>query len=226
VRLVALVPRRADGGRRDELWRYVEQRWHDEHPEITIFEGHHDHGSFNRSAALNEAAAAAGDWDLAVIMDADSFVGPRQLQRGVMEAVSSGQVVFPHEQFSYLSRKMSDRIMAGYRGDWSAGIEWELASTCSSCVIVRRDLWDEVGGFDEGFIGWGMEDVAFSLACQALRAGCQRLPGRVWHLHHQPTTGAHHEFTANVERMRRYEACDYRAGPMRELLNELHAVRV
>ena len=61
TRVVFLVPRRADDGHRDELWRYARKRWEALFPEWPVFEGHHDVGPFNRSAAVNLAADLADE---------------------------------------------------------------------------------------------------------------------------------------------------------------------
>lgn len=222
MRVVVLVPRRADLGRRDKLWAFVSARWAAEHPTWGVHEGHDDGpGPFNRAAAINRAALAAGTWDVAVIADSDSFVGTDQVNDAVRRAARSRQIVFAYDVFHYLDRRMSDAILRGYLGAWEPGIEWSMHGTCSSMVVVHRSLWDRVHGFDPGFIGWGMEDVAFSLACQAMGRGMQRIRGPVWHLHHplQPRSDA--TTVPNVERMRRYEACNYDPHAMAALIAEL-----
>lgn len=222
MNVAVLVPRRSDGGRRDEVWVWLRERWNREHPDYTVIEGNHDDGAFNRSAAIN--LAAGGDWDVAVIADSDSFVEPRNLIRAVNTAADSRQITFAYHEFRYLTRKMTEKIMGGYRGNWYAGVEFTLTNTCSSMVVVPRSLWDDVGGFDEGFVGWGFEDVAFSLACQALGGGMQRIQGDVWHLFHQPSTENNHaspQWHANRARMLRYGDCDYDPAKVRALLEEL-----
>lgn len=224
MRVVGLTPRRADGGRRDVVAAWIRNRWETEHPEWPLIEGHHNDGPFNRSEAINRAAEAAGEWDVAIITDADSFVGPDQLDQAVDLAARTGQITFAYDSFRYLNRPGSKQIMAGYLGDWFPFVEWTLTGTCSSMVVVPRSLWDQAGGFDPGFRGWGMEDVGFSLACQALGGGMQRVPGTVWHLFHAPSTENHHEspyYQANVDRMNRYRGCDYDPEKMAALLSEL-----
>jgi hypothetical protein len=188
---------------------------------VEIFEGYHDDGPFNRSLAVNRAAEAAGDWDVAVVADSDSFVGDDQFWSAVGVAFGTGQITFAFSLFRYLSREMTQNVMSGFTGDWSPGVEWELGGTCSSQVVVRRDLWDKVRGFDPGFVGWGMEDVAFSLACTSLGGGARRVAGDVWHLWHPPSTDATPLREANTERMRRYEACHYDPVCMRAVISEL-----
>ena len=227
-RAVCLVPRRSDGGRRDEVWAWVRDRWLSTHPDIELFEGHDDGpGPFNRCRAINSAAARAGDWDVAVIADADSFVAGEQVEAAVQAALLGPcRFWLTYDAFHYLTRSMSDRIMAGFDGWWGAdgGIEWTMAGTCSSSVVVTRSLWDEVGGFDEGFVGWGFEDVGFSHACQTFGGGVQRIPGGAWHLHHPPSTENDSRspvWEANRQRMERYHACSYDPPAMRALLDEI-----
>lgn len=226
MRVVTLVPRRADGGRRDAIWDWVRGRWVATHPEVEVFEGHHDDGPFNRSAAVNAAADLAGDFDVAIVADSDSFVPAEQINQAVAIASSTCQITFAYTRFAYLNRRMSNKVMSGFCGDWWPGVEWTLAGTCSSMVVVPRALWDEVGGFDDGFTGWGFEDVAFSVACQAIGGGMNRTAGEVWHLHHQtqPTSSQKSPtWQPNLDRMKRYEQCDFNGDKVRSLLAELRS---
>lgn len=228
MNVAVLVPRRSDGGRRDVVWAWVLRRWEDEHPEWPVFVGQHIDGPFNRSLAINRASRDAGDWDVAIVADSDSFVAVDQLRAAVDLAAKTGQITFAYDQFRYLSRRMSDKVMGGYVGDWYKGVEWTMTNTCSSMVVVPRALWDEVGGFDEGFVGWGFEDVAFSLASQALGGGMQRTPGDVWHLHHPSSTENNHNsplWQASLARMHLYRDVDYDRRKMEVLLAELRHER-
>ncbi len=224
MKVAVFVPRRADGGRRDQVWAFVRARWESEHPTWAIHEGHHDEGPFNRSAAVNSAATAAGDWDVAVITDSDSFAGVDQVDRCVAQVSRTGRIGFAYDRFCYLNRPGSDLVMDGHRGAWEPHVEWTMTGTCSSLVVVRRDLWDRVGGFDEGFIGWGMEDVAFSVCCQVLGGPPVRSPGPVWHLWHEPShaNGNTPTYHANVARLKRYEDCNWQADRVTALLAEIH----
>jgi GT2 family glycosyltransferase len=61
--------------------------------------------------------------------------------------------------------------------DAALGIEWlpappgvppgepppAVAMLAGACIAVRRDLFDAVGGFDEGLVRWGSEDAELSL---------------------------------------------------------------
>lgn len=225
-RVVVLVPRRSDGGHRDGVWAWLRRRWATDHPDWDVYEGDEGgDGPFNRSAAINDAARQAGDWDVAVIADADSLVSAQQATTAAALAACTGQIVFGFERFRYVGAEMSARMMAGYQGDWTPGVEWTMQGTCSSNVVVARPLWDAAGGFDPGFVGWGFEDVAFSLVCQSLGAGMHRVAGDLWHLWHEPSphTGDSDSpiWQANKARCDRYIAAAYDRARMLALLADL-----
>jgi hypothetical protein len=221
-RVVLLVPRRQDHGHRDDLWRWVRARWLSTHPRWPIVEGHHDGtGPFNRSRAINRAAADAGEWDVAVIGDSDSFVSKRQLVAAVDLARRARTITLAYNAYRYLTEPMTRQILAGYRGDWTAGVDETVRDSCSAMVVVTRDTWWKVGGFDERFVGWGFEDVGFSLACQSLCGPIERVEGDVWHLWHD-RTGAAHElptWQANNSLFLRYAAITD-SDAMQQLLDE------
>lgn len=181
MRTVILVPRRADGGPRDRLWEFCRPRWE---PFGPIYEGHHDEGPFNRSAALNAAAREAGDWDIALVVDADVLIDLSHARRALDKAARSGRVAFAHTQFRSLGSEGTERVLNGFLGSWEPLVRWSEGHTASSCLAVPRALWEIVGGFDERFRGWGWEDVAFSLACGTIAGQPDRVEGDVWHLWH------------------------------------------
>lgn len=225
MNVAVLVPIRSDGGRRDEVWRYVRERWaREHHPAWKICTGEHLQGPFNRSVAINLAAEEAGDWDIGIIADADSFVSREQIDAAVARCSDTGQMTLAYDRFCYLGREMSDHIMAGYTGDWWPGVEWTMPGTCSSMVVVTRAIWDEAGGFDEGFdTGWGADDIAASHMFQTFGGGLQRIPGEVWHLWHPPAV--HGDQEQWVPRMNRYAEASYDRDKMHALIDELKAGR-
>lgn len=221
--VVILVPRRADGGVRDDLWRFSRAWWADLFPDWLIVEGHHDEGPFNRSAAINRAADLAGPWDVAVIIDAD--VLPDQAAvHGAVAVARSGQPALGFSLRRHLTARGTREVMAGDRGDWSRHVKQDHKDSVSGAIVVGRGLWDQLGGFDEAFVGWGWEDVAFKLAAETLaERPVARLHGHLWHLWHPVTPERDEkrpEFIANRDRARRYRAARGNLAEMRALLAE------
>lgn len=190
-RIVILVPRRDGFVDRDANWAWVRRWWLAEFPEAELFEGLHQEGLFNRACAVNRAAGLADwqqprPWDIALIIDADVICDPPRVRAGIAEAVKTGRMVLPFDVRHDLDENGTRQVTRGFKGSWRGYIRRTWPNMVSSVNIVTRGLWDAVGGFDEGFIGWGFEDNAFTAACRTFSGGDEiRLPGELWHLYHK-----------------------------------------
>jgi hypothetical protein len=226
-RVVILVPRRAGDPVRDRAWEFVKERW--SALDWPIIEGHHDDGLWNAAVARNAAAREAGDWDVAVFIDADTI--PRDInaiREAVELAARSGSLVRPFRTYVNLDEDASKAVletgslpaMPRRPRRWEAGVK-SLTDATGGIAIVPRRLWDAVGGYDERFKGWGSEDAAFSLACSVL-GGLKLTNGEVWHLWHplQERDPAAPQYKANVALRKRYESAHRRREQMRALVEE------
>lgn len=228
MRVVGLVPRLADGGERDRLWRFCKSHWAEQFPELLIVEGHDETlGPFNRSAALN--AAAEGEWDVAVILDADTILDADLVRRGIDVAAETGRLVLPFSDRCLVSRQGTRKILEGCRGSWRRFVAARQTPSdsyvyISGCQVVPRVLWDEIGGFDERFESYGGEDDAFHAASVALTghdAREDRFEGSAWHLWHRPSPEARNRpaRTLVMALAERYTSCSDEQQ-MRALLAE------
>lgn len=192
MRSVILVPRREGFPDRDALWRFCRPWWGGVLPDLTIYEGHHELGLFNRSAALNRASAMAGEWDVALVIDSDVVCDPARVREALRLAAETGNMVLPFDVRRDLNGRGTAKVIEGYQGSWKPYIWRSWKDQHSSVVAIPRRLWDAVGGFDEGFSGWGMEDTAFAIACEVI-GGVRaiHLPGELWHLFHAPAPEGH-----------------------------------
>lgn len=225
ARVVILVPRRAGIEDRDRLWQFVRDWWQEGHPDWPIIEGHHEVGPFNRALAINDAARAAGDWDVAVIIDADVLLDPEAVRAGVEFAADNARMVVGYNDRVHLTPRGTESILNGYRGNWEARgmVKQRHPESVSSCVIVNRELWQRTGGFDEAFDGWGWEDVAFGVACDTFGdGGIVRMSGTLFHLWHQPSAENNPReatFKANKARGEMYKAARYDRAALRALIS-------
>lgn len=199
MRTVILVPRRAHP-ERDKLWEWCKVRWQRYHPTLQIYEGHHEGGPFNRSAAINTAsrlADADGPWDYAIIIDADIFLRASQVRDAVKRAQKTGRVTWAHTRWRGLNSEWTKKIVGRGRDmgaeirdvDMDVLVEKTNPISWSCCIVVPRKVWDAIGGFDERFVGWGFEDHAFRAVVCGLY-GWERLKGDVYHLFHERFYGA------------------------------------
>lgn len=183
MRTVVLVPWRPGDPHRDRAWPWVRRRWH-HRLGLPIVTGDSDPARpFNRSAARNDAARRAGDWDVAVITDADTIVrNAAPTVEAIAQAHATGHVVLPHDAYRALDAKGTALVLANDAAGW-AHLARSVARAPLGVVVVPRPAWEQLGGFDERWTGWGGEDAAFVEAAEVL-VGLDRLPGEIWHLWH------------------------------------------
>jgi len=200
----ALVPWRSDDGARAENWRLVHDAMWGGWDRLVL--GESPEGPFNRSAALNNAYGMADLgvrsegheselYDVVIVADADSIVSDDQLARAIHTARITNRLtvahdrwvnVEDHERADFLLGEPVNEGRVTRRGPMSPPRRRLIyRKTVSSMLVVPVDLWDEVGGFDDRFVGWGFEDRAFHRMCERARGGYERIPGPVFHLDHE-----------------------------------------
>gem|GEM_PF-550940 len=226
VRLI--VPRREDGGHRDRVWEFCRRYWGQERPKWEIVEGEHADGSFNRSAAINRAAK--GEWDVAVILDADTILDVEPIEKAIDIARETWHLVLPFSVRCLLNRSGTQKILDGWQGAWDRFVSARQKPSdayeyISGCQVVPRSLWDAVGGFDERFESYGGEDDAFHAATVALTghdAREDRLEGNAWHLWHRHSPDATNIPARALVRAlsERYTDCAWDRERMEALLSE------
>lgn len=221
------VPWRTDHGHREQLWHACMLYWGQLIPGLTVTIGDRvSDDPINRAAARNAAAAFNADgappWEVAVFADADVMVDKAwQVHTAIWQARRTGHLVYAHTWRAGFGPEVTQRIVEGDSPQqWlAARDEWDI-NTFSSCYAVPRALWDAVGGFDDRFVGWGFEDLAFMHACRTL-AGVSRVEGVVYHLWHprprEAQEGQRH-YGANEALWRRYTAADGDPDAMRQVL--------
>jgi hypothetical protein len=176
LKVAILVPRRSDGGRRDEIWVWVKNWLETHHPEWPIFEGVDDvNETFSMGLARNDAARKAGDWDVGVLVDSDTIAHPDAVKAAVKNASNTRILWVAGDVRMRMDKTSSDRILNG--GLWFPRPEGErhpkgnvINEMCygepsSGVIAVNRTLWNATGGYIESLQGWGWEDLAFITQC-------------------------------------------------------------
>ena len=104
----------------------------------------------------NNRAAALGSGELIFCVNVDTTVYPDTLSQIVSEVAASKDTVGLWElrQFPYEHPKFYDPLTR--ETSWSSG----------ACFVIRRDLWDRLGGFDERIFMYA-EDVDLSWRVRA-----------------------------------------------------------
>lgn len=190
-----MVPFRDEiGTTRLENWNWLEKRWRALMPEAELVVGTDPDGvPFSKSVAVNDAYQKATG-DIFVIADADSWCEPAQVKRAINYASSRGVMVVPWVNAYRLTKKHSTQILKmdpatldPVTQEMRRGIEdyTPSPSTAAMVIILMREDFERVGGFDERFRGWGAEDVSFALSCATLVGKTKILMGESFALWHQ-----------------------------------------
>lgn len=180
IEVPVFVPFRAEEGTdRWNRWKQVESTW----TGYPVFVGESPDGPFNVSAARNHAADRV-DWDIAVFADADTIIPKAQLEAGIRAANKHRQMVLPHSR--WINIEPEEHATFFLEGYVPFNPKRHVTSgTKSSIVILPREVYDTVNGFDERFRGWGWEDTAFYEAVTMLHGPVLQFEGNIWHLGHE-----------------------------------------
>ena len=145
--------------------------------------------SGNRGATRNFGAKFANN-EILVFIDSDIIIGPdnlnivRQLHEEEKIVGVNGNVFGNGHnvaQFEFLTHMTLNSFVANLLNDfnflynyeqffdcrynndlWTGDIKGNWTNYFTSFATVKKEIFDEMGGFDEQFIGWGGEDIEFA----------------------------------------------------------------
>jgi hypothetical protein len=148
-----------------------------------------DAGPFNRSAAYNRAVRSRPGVDVFTFCEADILLPPGALQTAVDLAQVAPGLVIPFDSYRYLPPDVTAAVRAGAADPFTAKAKREmLGGRATGAVnVVSAAGLAAVGGYDEGFSGWGYDDRAAAVAFRvATRQPTRYVPGPAVHLYHTP----------------------------------------
>lgn len=141
----------------------VEQNGLTEIPETTF---HHkldiDDTKFHKTELLNYAVKSHPEYTHYVMIDADSWI-----DAGVVDNLHAhcddAPLVFPYEICVYLTEAQTRRKCRHEAVDIPLRYNSNIPITRQTGLIncFSKETYEQVGGFDEEFVGWGAEDDAF-----------------------------------------------------------------
>lgn len=159
-------------------------------------------------ARNNGALIIAPSIDPIVFNDADSICPLKQIDEALRLAEEAPGLVFAYDLYCRLSPKATGKYLVDPPEDlFELPVEWTMPNSGSmACVAISRACFEEVGGFDETYVGWGYEDLDFAQRCNKLWPN-RRVTGPVYHLWHgernaddSPADSDPAQVAANLER--------------------------
>jgi hypothetical protein len=165
-------------------------------------------GDWKRAYAVNAACAQATDADVLFVSDSDIL-----LDDVVEQTLAACQAALEHNAYVVAFTTL---IYLNAEGEEF----WRQTRIWGGVFAIPRTLYDEVGGFDERFQGYGAEDKGFLVCASTLGGDKQRMPGLAWHLDHPEDPLRTSEATKQGNLLaERYEACDGDEAAIRAMLD-------
>lgn len=144
-----------------------------------------NNGDFSRSGARN-AGVANSNSEVVVIIDADNYIPVDQIKLAIKYARRRRGLVKPSKFFGYLTEEATSVF---YKEGKIVNIDnmWmnkPVMDFAGGAYVIRKDLYEDIGGFDEGFTGYGAEDDAFHALCLSKLGRISYVAGMNYHLYH------------------------------------------
>lgn len=209
----------------ERLFAFTIQRWSEFFPDWEIVLG--DGGTpFNRSRARNDAASRASG-DIFVVCDADTtFLNAHDLR--IVRNLTDLKKWYLPAQYYQTTEQWTRDLLDGGIIESSVKYDREYRDQPGGWRICHRRAFEAVGGFDEGFTGWGYEDTAFAEAMGAIIAPARR-GGAAIHLWH-PTERSERQEQEHIDHNRHRfglyrRACNHNPAAMKRVLTELGVLK-
>lgn len=188
-------------------WRDTDEQWRRKHfnflydyysREFDVLTADSTHDDFNRSEARNRGVEMT-ESEVAVIIDADNYIPLNQIWQAITKAHSHDTLVKPFRWFGYITEDSTNNFYDLFE----SGLEYHPAyigpavrGFTGGAYVMKKSLWQEIGGMDEGFVGWGAEDDAFHLKIEGTLGSVKTIDGQDYHLYH-PAFRSTSEFNYN-----------------------------
>lgn len=160
--LAVLIPYRSDGPRRREIRETTARLWATRHDvEVHVADDGLSGRLFSYAAAANRARRMTSA-DCLLTYNCDALPPPVWALYNIHAALASGTpwlAVFDGQQ--RFTEEQTRRLIDGADPAKVGPAAGELAMGREALLAVRADVWDDLRGMDERFVGWGPEDVAF-----------------------------------------------------------------
>jgi GT2 family glycosyltransferase len=161
-----------------------------------------DDGSqpFSRSGSKNLGAQSTNA-ECIMFLDADTVIPHEQIKQA-FDLAKEGYLVYPFTEYHSVSPKNTKSI---FRGDIAYPTplhsQWAIGWATGGAMAIPKDLFYEIGAYDEGFIDWGMEDAALLVMARKAGIEVKKIEGNCYHLWH-PREEENENILNNVKKYR------------------------
>jgi hypothetical protein len=225
VRVAAVIPWRGGQPDRERHHQTVRAHLRDLLPDAWHIDADSGHQPFSRAGSRNHGVRLAQDVgaEVVVLCDADTLP-EREPLLAAINAAHDGCLHLPYTLFRGLTPNGTRMFLGGTPGD-ACEVELETTWSTGGVMVIQPLAWWAMGGMDETFVGWGMEDTAARVACDALLGPTVKHAGTIYHLWHpseiDPSSPL---YQANLAHMQRYVAAEGDPEAVRAIVSEFAPV--
>jgi hypothetical protein len=157
------------------------------YPDVKVYLGDQPKAvHFNVSAARNVAceAALADGCTVLVVSDADILPDKDSIDQAVRMVVAGEHLVIGYKVARYLSESATVDVLNGR--DFNAADLEKSGSWVGGLVVLSKECFLALNGWDERFLSWGQEDDAFVSAYSCIyNKAPARADGFLYTLYHE-----------------------------------------
>lgn len=171
MKLGIVIPWRAQPSR-VYAFDAVVARYANQFPEAKIYFADKEGERWNISGSRNlgcEMAIADG-CDVMLVSDADVYLDAYVIEQSMKEATEQELVSIPYTKAVFVNKEDSLSIIRGdisditKLNDGSTPHRYQVGGAC----VITPQVFEKLNGWDERFVGWGYEDLAFRTAHERL----------------------------------------------------------
>ena len=174
--------------RRVKILNWILSRYECQMPEVEVVMGKHcaDGAFFNRSLARNNGVNRSSR-DILLIADGDTIPERETIEMAIDKLTEAPWVIpYADDQYYNINIESSDKILAGNPCVSIGSFGWDhKLMSWAGLLLIKTDDFHKIGGYDERFVGWGWEDLAFRVTADNVLGKYHRSPGRALHLWHE-----------------------------------------
>ena len=128
------------------------------------------------------------------IWDTDVIVPEYQIRQAVNYVKMGCVLCYPYDgDFRFLSKEESISTRKSIHAiNSSSGKRMLGRPSVGGAFVLNKDKYIEIGGENEGFYGWGYEDVERYKRLEILEYPIGRIDGPLYHLYHERNTKMEH----------------------------------
>lgn len=217
-----------DGASRQVIFDWVRARWEALYPDFEFVTVGSDTREMNRSAARNECFRRSSG-DVVVIADADIVFHCGQVDEALRLIGEEGYCwVIGFDRYEQLTGPDTRMVLERDPADDIARPDkprWSTDQGNAGLLVLTRDAFEVVNGYDTSFRFWGWEDWAFANALHTLVHPLVTVPGYVLHLCHPPAPNRKQSKRVQMPLFAKYDLAFGHPGEMEALVNSRPGLR-